>query len=83
MSRESRKKDARMTIRLDEDVHGWIMALKDAMGVKNVSEALRRALKKGYPSIELLTLQAEEKDLERQHILAELVDSESEVDEAS
>jgi hypothetical protein len=78
MSRESRQKDARMTIRLDEDVHGWIMALKDAMGAKNVSEALRRALKKGYPEIEELARQAEEKDAERQHILAELIADEDE-----
>lgn len=73
MSRESQQKDDRMTIRLDKDVHGWIMALKDAMGAKNVSEALRNALKKGYPNIEELARQAETKDSERQRVLSDLL----------
>lgn len=63
-----------MTIRLDEDVHSWIMALKDAMRAKNVSETLRRALKKSYPNIEELTQKAETKDEERQRVLQELIE---------
>jgi len=67
-----------MFVNLDDDVLHWVVALKDAMGVKNVSEALRRALKERYPNIEELARQAERKDSERQQVLSEFLSEESE-----
>lgn len=39
-------------IRIDEDVYKWVMLLKEAYGVNNISDALRRIVKQVHPDIE-------------------------------
>ena len=70
-SRKSKGKT--MPIRLDEDVHEWIMALRDALDSSSASEALRHALMKAYPNIADIAQAAQMKEEERREILERLL----------
>jgi len=39
-------------IRIDADVHEWIMTIKEAFGHNSASSVLREALREVYPNIE-------------------------------
>lgn|SRR5512138_159976 len=69
-----KKRVTTMPIRIDQDVHEWIMALKDAYGSPNVSEVLRVALQRAYPNIEELAEAAKLTADERASKLSRFVD---------
>lgn len=69
----SRKSEDSTPIRIDLQMHEWIMTLKEAYNMPNVSDTLRLVLKKAHPNIEEIVRVNRQKEEERNALLSELI----------